>query len=190
MTQGGVASPVGIEEIEAAVPGTKVRIAPVDEWVSIIVELPSAGGRAQKPLKVGDAVELPDGLGGTVVGTIARILNEGMSSESAEVHADRYAPSFHPIRTLKRAPRRAASKPSTSVPSAPPHAVTAQPPSRQRATLKPGDEVKYTNFTVGGSQEGTAIVTWDHGKSVEARTLRGEKLRLERASDGSLRRFS
>ena len=29
-----------------------------------------------------------------------------------------------------------------------------------------------------------------HGKSVEARTLGGEKLHLERAQDGSLRRFT
>jgi len=57
--------------------------------------------------------------------------------------------------------------------------------------LRPGDEVKYTNFTVGGSYEGTAIVTWDHGKrGVEARSLGGEKFRLERAADGSLRRFT
>jgi len=57
--------------------------------------------------------------------------------------------------------------------------------------LQPGDEVKYTNFTVGGSYEGKAVVTWDHGKSVEARTLpAGEKIRLERAADGSLRRFT
>jgi hypothetical protein len=61
---------------------------------------------------------------------------------------------------------------------------------RKMRTLKPGDEIKYTNFTIGGSHEGTAIVTWDHGKSVEARTLGGEKLRLERAADGSLRRFT
>jgi hypothetical protein len=56
--------------------------------------------------------------------------------------------------------------------------------------LQPGDEIEYTNFTVGGSYEGKAIVTWDHGKSVEARTLGGERLRLERAADGSLRRFT
>jgi hypothetical protein len=61
---------------------------------------------------------------------------------------------------------------------------------RKMRTLKPGDEIKYTNYTVGGSYEGTAIVTWDHGKSVEARTLGGERLRLERAQDGSLRRFT
>ena len=61
---------------------------------------------------------------------------------------------------------------------------------KQRKYLKPGDEIKYTNFTIGGSYEGTAIVTWDHGKSVEARTLGGERLRLERAADGSLRRFT
>lgn len=61
---------------------------------------------------------------------------------------------------------------------------------RKLRTLKPGDEIEYTNFTVGGSYKGQAIVTWDHGKSVEARTLGGEKLRLERASDGSLRRFT
>jgi len=75
----------------------------------------------------------------------------------------------------------------------PPHHTpmpTMPTPSRQRASLKPGDEIKYTNFTIGGSYEGTAIVTWDHGKSVEVRTLGGEKMRLERASDGSLRRFT
>lgn len=63
--------------------------------------------------------------------------------------------------------------------------------ARKARTLQPGDEIKYTNFTVGGSFEGTAIVTWDHGKSVEARTLpAGEKIRLERAADGLLRRFT
>lgn len=61
---------------------------------------------------------------------------------------------------------------------------------RKMATLKPGDEIEYTNFTIGGSFKGKAIVTWDHGKSVEARTLRGENLHLERAADGSLRRFT
>ena len=82
--------------------------------------------------------------------------------------------------------------------SPPPRSIIPQPPSgyevgytpRQRATLRPGDEIKYTNFTIGGSHEGTAIVTWDHGKSVEARTLGGERIRLERAADGSLRRFT
>jgi hypothetical protein len=57
-------------------------------------------------------------------------------------------------------------------------------------TLKPGDEIRYTNYTVGGSFQGTAVVTWDHGKSVEARSLHGERIRLERAADGSLRRFT
>ncbi|HSX21412.1 MAG TPA: hypothetical protein VLE97_01405 [Gaiellaceae bacterium] len=78
----------------------------------------------------------------------------------------------------------------TPEPEPAPRAVVPTTSSRQRTSLKPGDEVKYTNFTIGGSYEGTAIVTWDHGKSVEARTLRGEKLRLERAADGSLRRFT
>jgi hypothetical protein len=55
---------------------------------------------------------------------------------------------------------------------------------------QPGDEVKYTNFTIGGQHEGTAIVVWDHGNRVEARTLRGDRMSLERAKDGSLRRFS
>ena len=63
--------------------------------------------------------------------------------------------------------------------------------ARKLRSLKPGDEIEYTNFTVGGSYKGKAVVTWDHGKSVEARTLpAGEKVRLERASDGSLRRFT
>jgi hypothetical protein len=81
---------------------------------------------------------------------------------------------------------------SPPVPKTEPEPVVARPPAapRQRALLRPGDEIKYTNFTIGGSHEGTAVVTWDHGKSVEARTLGGEKLRLERASDGSLRRFT
>jgi hypothetical protein len=61
---------------------------------------------------------------------------------------------------------------------------------RQMKKFKPGDEIKYTNFTAGGSYEGTAIVSWDHGKRVEARTLGGEGLTLERAKDGSLRRFT
>lgn len=82
--------------------------------------------------------------------------------------------------------------------SAPPSAATpkSEPPprvfptQRPRAYLKPGDEVKYTNFTIGGSHDAAAVVTWDHGKSVEARTIGGEKIRLERASDGSLRRFT
>jgi hypothetical protein len=60
-----------------------------------------------------------------------------------------------------------------------------------RRALRPGDEIEYTNFTVGGSFKGKAVVTWDHGKSVEARTLPGsERVRLERAQDGSLRRFT
>ena len=61
---------------------------------------------------------------------------------------------------------------------------------RKTRSLKPGDEIEYTNYTVGGSFKGTAVVTWDHGRSVEARTLSGEKLRLERAQDGTLRRFT
>jgi hypothetical protein len=61
---------------------------------------------------------------------------------------------------------------------------------RRMKKFKPGDEIKYTNFTVGGSYEGTAIVSWDHGKRVEARSLSGEGLTLERAKDGSLRRFT
>ena len=77
-----------------------------------------------------------------------------------------------------------------SAPKEPPARAVPPPQPRQRASLRPGDEVKYTNFTIGGSYEGTAIVTWDHGKSVEARTIGGERLRLERAADGSLRRFT
>ena len=70
-------------------------------------------------------------------------------------------------------------------------ALLEQPATHEgNATLRPGDEVKYTSFTVGGAHEGTAIVTWDHGKSVEARTLGGDRLRLERAADGTLRRFT
>jgi len=87
-------------------------------------------------------------------------------------------------------PPGAAPRVPTPEPAPPPRAIYAQPSSHQRAVLRPGDEIKYTNFTIGGSHEGTAIVTWDHGKSVEARTLGGEKLRLERAADGSLRRFT
>ena len=95
-------------------------------------------------------------------------------------------------------PSGSAPRVTTPVPEPPSRAVIPQPPSsyevgytpRQRATLRPGDEVKYTNFTIGGSYEGTAVVTWDHGKNVEARTLGGEKMRLERAADGSLRRFT
>jgi hypothetical protein len=172
------------KEIEAAVPGAKARAEVVDEWVSIDVTLPSAKSRALKPLKVGDAVEIPGGPDSTLVGTIKRIFNDGTPAESAEVHAQGYLPSFHPTRTLKKARRRplpaAAPAPAPSTPTL---------PTRQRY-LKPGDEVAYTNFTVGGSYEGKAIATWDHGKSVEARTLGGEKIRLERASDGSLRRFT
>ena len=178
-------------EIEAAVPGSKVRIEPVDEWVTIDVTLPSAGPRP-KPLKVGDAVEVPSGLGGTLVGTIARLFNNGMASESAEVHVEGYAPSYHPTRTLKktrRRPGRVPPKPAPTAPPTPPAASVVAPPKSQRS-LRPGDEIDYTNFTIGGSFKGKAIVTWDHGKSVEARTLGGERLRLERASDGSLRRFT
>jgi hypothetical protein len=81
-------------------------------------------------------------------------------------------------------PRAAEPEPPPTRPAPPP------PPSRQRASLRPGDEIEYTNFTVGGSFKNKAIVTWDHGKSVEARTLSGERIRLERAADGSLRRFT
>ncbi len=173
------------KEIETAVPGSKALVEPVDEWVTISVTLPGPGGRAQKPLKVGDAVEIPDGLGGTLVGTIARIYNQGTSSESAEVHVARYAPSYHPLRTLKKTRR----KPATVAP--PPPAPPPAPPTPQQRRHQPGDEIEYTNFTIGGSFKGKAIVTWDHGKSgVEARTLGGERLRLERASDGTLRRFT
>lgn len=77
---------------------------------------------------------------------------------------------------------------TTKIRATPP--VASPPTPQQHRYLKPGDEIKYTNFTIGGSYEGTAIVSWDHGKSVEARTLGGEKLRLERAADGSLRRFT
>jgi hypothetical protein len=72
----------------------------------------------------------------------------------------------------------------------PEHLRRAEDVRRLRA-LSPGDEVEYTNYTGGGSYKGTAIVTWDHGRTVEARTLSGrEKLRLERAPDGTLRRFT
>lgn len=115
------------KEIEAAVPGSKVRVEPVDEWVSIAVTLPSAA-----PPRAKVAVE---------------------------------------TKPLPEWARRVQEK--------------------QPKYLKPGDEIEYTNFTVGGSYEGKAVVTWDHGKSVEARTLpAGEKVRLERAADGSLRRFT
>lgn len=115
------------KEIEAAVPGTKVRVEVIDEWVSINVTLPPGS-----------------------------------------------------------APRVA-----TPEPEPPPRAVTPPTSPRQRASLQPGNEIEYTNFTVGGSFKGRAVVTWDHGKSVEARTLPGgERVRLERAQDGSLRRFT
>jgi hypothetical protein len=176
------------KEIETAVPGSKVHVETVDEWVSIAVALPGPGGRTQKPLKVGDAVEIPDGLGGALVGTIARIYNQGTSSESAEVHVARYAPSYHPIRTLKKTRKRPTSRAATTAPPPPPPTTPAAPQQRRH---QPGDEIEYTNYTVGGSFKGKAIVTWDHGKSgVEARTLGGERLRLERAADGSLRRFT
>ena len=82
------------------------------------------------------------------------------------------------------------SAPRIPTPEPPPR-VAPQPKARQLASLKPGDKIKYTNFTIGSSYEGTAIVTWDHGKSIEARTLYGgEKIRIERAPDGSLRRFT
>lgn len=175
------------KEIEAAVPGSKVRVEAVDEWVSIAVTLPVPGARAQKPLKVGDTVEVPNGPGQTLVGTVARIFNQGTASESAEVHVERYAPSFHPTRTLKKTRRRSVPRPVAPSPPPPP----APPSTLQARRFQPGDEVEYTNFTTGGSFKGKAIVTWDHGKSgVEARTLGGERLRLERAGDGSLRRFT
>jgi hypothetical protein len=82
---------------------------------------------------------------------------------------------------------------SPPVPRSEPKIVTvprAEVAPKARASLKPGDKVKYTNYTVGGSFQATAIVTWDHGKSIEARTLHDEKIRLERAADGSLRRFT
>ena len=114
------------KEIETAVPGSKVRVEPVDEWVSIAVTLPSA------------------------------------APPRAKVAAE--------TKPLPEWAQRMKEK--------------------QPKYLKPGDEIEYTNFTIGGSYKGKAIVTWDHGKSVEARTLGGEKLRLERAQDGSLRRFT
>jgi len=67
----------------------------------------------------------------------------------------------------------------------------AVPGSKVR--VEPVDEwvtIDVTLPTAGRSFKGTAIVTWDHGKSVEARTLDGERIRLERAQDGSLRRFT
>lgn len=76
-----------------------------------------------------------------------------------------------------------------AAPPPPPSPLPAPPETRKRY-LKPGDEIEYTNFTIGGSYEGKAVVTWDHGKSVEARTLGGERIRLERAQDGSLRRLT
>lgn len=81
--------------------------------------------------------------------------------------------------------------PTVPVAVAPPAPAPSRsaPTARAARTLRPGDEITFTTFTVGGSRESAAIVTWDHGKSVEARTLGGEKLRLERAGDGSLRRF-
>jgi hypothetical protein len=118
------------KEIEAAVPGSKVRVEPVDEWVTIDVTLPSEAAKATKPPKP------------------------------------------------PKPPKAAIISPA------------APPAPQQRRYLKPGDEVDYTNFTIGGSFKGTAIVSWDHGKYVEARTLGGERLHLERAADGSLRRFT
>lgn len=177
------------KEIEAAIPGSKARVEPVDEWVTIDVTLPSAGPQA-KPLKVGDAVEIPGGLSGTLVGTIARLYNNGTSSESAEVHVAGYAPSYHPTRTLKKTRRKPGRARTASAPAPTPSAAAAVTPQKPQRSLRPGDEIDYTNFTVGGSFKGKAIVTWDYGKSVEARTISGERLRLERAGDGSLRRFT
>jgi hypothetical protein len=78
----------------------------------------------------------------------------------------------------------------TEIPAKVPLASPPVPTDPQKRCVPPGTEVDYTNFTVGGSFKGKAIVTWDHGKSVEARTLSGEPLRLKKASDGSLRRFT
>jgi hypothetical protein len=98
--------------------------------------------------------------------------------------------------SLAEAARRAGHEPETEEGGrammqalTPAHLQQAEAVRKMR-TLQPGDEIEYTNFTVGGSFKGRAVVTWDHGRNVEARTLGGEKLRLERAPDGSLRRFT
>jgi hypothetical protein len=122
------------------------------------------------------------------VGTIASIYNQGTEAEQAEVRIEGYAPSYHPTRTLKKTRRRPRRAPTAPAPS--PLVATAPTTQKSQRSLRPGAEIDYTNFTIGGSFKGTAIVTWDHGKSVEARTLDGERIRLERAQDGSLRRFT
>jgi hypothetical protein len=62
--------------------------------------------------------------------------------------------------------------------------------SRKMVTLKPGDQVTFTTFTVGGSRPEQGTVLWDYGRhGVSITTKSGEKVRLERAGDGSLRRF-
>lgn len=62
--------------------------------------------------------------------------------------------------------------------------------SRKLATLKPGDQVKYTTFTVGGQWEGVATVVWDYGRTgVDAIVAGGKRVRLERAPSGKLRRY-
>lgn len=87
-------------------------------------------------------------------------------------------------------PWKRAKGPEIKPPAPAPVPSPVQMPAARRGRLQPGAEIKYTNFTVGGSQQGTAIVTWDHGKRVEARTLGGQSISLERAADGSLRRFT
>jgi len=62
--------------------------------------------------------------------------------------------------------------------------------ARRVPRLEPGTEIYFTNYTLGGSYRRLAIVTWDHGRTVEARTYAGERVRLERAPDGTLRRFT
>jgi hypothetical protein len=62
--------------------------------------------------------------------------------------------------------------------------------SGKLATLKPGDQVTFTTFMVGGSHPEQGTVLWDYGgQGVSVTTKSGEKVRLERAKDGSLRRF-
>jgi hypothetical protein len=176
------------KEIEVAVPGSKARVETVDEWVTINVTLPTVATRSKVTLKVDDIVEAPDGIGGTAIGTVTRIDDEGSRGLHAQVRFDSGQTIHYPIGDLKKTQRRTDRPPATRTPS--PTAATP-PPQKLRATLKPGDEIEYTNFTVGGSYKGKAVVTWDHGKSVEARTLpAGQNIRLERASDGALRRFT
>lgn len=170
------------KEIEAAVPGSRARVEVVDEWVSIDVTLPSARSKS-RPLKVGDVVEVPDGLGGVATGTVSRITEGSRNPFQVRFESGvtlHYAPDqLKRVTTKKPSPRHSS-----------PRAVAFAPTRSTPRIFQPGDEVKYTNFTIGGSHQGTAVVTWDHGKSVEARTLTGQKIRLERAADGSLRRFS